>query len=226
MNNPSPTLGDLVSARPDWAPLLESLGLDYCCGGHRSLDEAARDLGLDGATVLKTLRSLPSAVLTPLASNTATLATPALIDHIVATHHAVVRRELPRLVALADKVAGVHGGQHREAGELGPGVARLAQALRAHLAAEEEELFPAMKGADQKGVDLDRERFASFFDEHEEAGGLLHRFREITGGFGVPEWGCPTYRSLMEGLAAFEEDLHQHVHLENNVLFPRFGGRP
>lgn len=226
MNPSSPTLGDLVAARPDWAPVLESLGLDYCCGGHRSLDEAARALGLDGATVLKTLRSLPTGGLAPVTSNPANLPTPALIDHIVATHHAYVRRELPRLTALASKVAAAHGGQHREAAELGPGVTRLAQALSAHLAAEEEVLFPALGEADQKGIDLDRERFASFFDEHEEAGGLLHRFREITAGFSVPEWGCPTYRSLMEGLSAFEEDLHQHVHLENNVLFPRFGGRP
>lgn len=226
MNTSSPTLGDLVAARPDWAPVLESLGFDYCCGGHRSLDEAARERGLDGASILKTLRSLPAAGLAPLASNPATLSTSALIDHIVAAHHAFVRRELPRLTALAAKVAGAHGGHHREAFELGPGVARLAQALTEHLAAEEEELFPALKEADQKGVDLDRGEFASFFDEHEEAGGLLHRFREITAGFTVPEWGCATYRSLMEGLAAFEEDLHQHVHLENNVLFPRFGGRP
>lgn len=224
--NTIPTLGDLVVARPDWVPILESLGLDYCCGGHRTLDDAARDLGLDGATVLKTLRSLPLAGLAPVASNPATLGSPALIDHIMATHHAFVRRELPRLTALAAKVTGAHGGQHQEADELGPGVALLAQALSDHLMAEEEELFPALKEAEQSGVDLDRERFASFFDEHEEAGGLIHRFREITAGFTVPEWGCPTYRSLMEGLAAFEEDLHQHVHLENNVLFPRFGGRP
>lgn len=226
MNTSSPTLGDLVAARPDWAPILESLGLDYCCGGHRTLDEAARDLGLDGATVLKTLRSLPAAGLAPLASNPATFDSPALIDHIVASHHAFVRRELPRLTSLAAKVARSHGGHHREASELGPGVARLAEALTEHLTAEEEELFPAMKAADQKGEKLEREKFASFFDEHEEAGGLIHRFREITAGFTVPEWGCATYRALMEGLAAFEEDLHQHVHLENNVLFPRFGGRP
>lgn len=225
MNPSSPTLGDLVSARPDWAPVLESLGLDYCCGGHRTLDDAARDLGLDGATVLRTLRSLPLVGLAPVASNPAALATPALIDHIVATHHAFVRRELPRLKGLASKVVAAHGRSHPELFEVEERVRTLAVELMKHLDEEEGRLFPQMLAV--AGLpDALQAALSPFFDDHSEAGASMARVREITAGFTAPQDACASYRGLLEGLATFEADLHQHVHLENNVLFPRFGGRP
>lgn len=225
MNPSSPTLGDLVAARPDWVPVLESLGLDYCCGGHRTLDDAARDLGLDGATVLRTLRSLPAAGLSPVARNPATLATPDLISHIIATHHAFVRRELPRLQGLASKVVAAHGQSHPELFEVEERVRTLTVDLLTHLEEEEGHLFPQMLAA--SGLpDALQAALSPFFDDHSEAGASIARVREITAGFTPPHDACVSYRGLLEGLAAFEADLHQHVHLENNVLFPRFGGRP
>lgn len=225
MNTPSTTLGALVATRPEWATVLESLGLDYCCGGHRTLQDAAHARGLDGASILKTLEALPRQGLSSGAPNPAALPTPALVDHIVAVHHSFVRRELPRLKALAAKVVAAHGQSHQELFEVEERVRTLAVELLNHLDQEESHLFPQMLAA--AGLpDALRVALSPFFDDHSEAGAGLARLRELTGGFQPPGDACSSYRGLLEGLAAFEADLHQHVHLENNVLFPRFGGHP
>lgn len=207
------TLGSLVAAQPHLGPVFEGLGFDYCCGGHRTLDQACRDRGLDPDTLARVLAALPKAGPAPSAENPAQLPLPRLIDHIVAVHHGFVRRELPRLTGLAAKVARAHGPQHPEVVELEACLGRLAQALGPHLEAEETQLFPLLlSGAGPSAL-------APYFAEHEEAGALVARARDLTGGFDRPGWACATYRALMDGLAAFEADLHQHVHLENNVLF-------
>jgi regulator of cell morphogenesis and NO signaling len=212
------TLGSLVAARPTLGPFFDTLGLDYCCGGHRSLEEAARTRGLDPSTLKLLLDALPEDTLTPRSvGRPAALPTPELIDHVVAVHHSFVRRELPRLVTLAARSAQAHGDAHPELFEVETGARRLSEALLGHLSAEEDELFPKLRD----GSVPSQEFLAPYFGEHEEAGALLARFRHLTHDFSPPDDACATYRELLAGLAAFEADLHEHVHLENNVLFAR-----
>lgn len=221
------TLGSLVAARPALGPVFEALGIDYCCGGHRTLEQAAREKGLDPQTLALTISALPLSpapdadASRPTAPNPAELDTPALLDHIVAVHHAFVRRELPRLVELSARADQAHGPQHPELQEIRTGVQRLSYALLSHLEAEEKDLFPLLRNRAPEALKTARASLAPYFEEHEEAGALLARFRELTNSFAHPAWACATYRSLVDRLKAFEADLHQHVHLENNVLFER-----
>ena len=223
--HPEQTIGSLVAQHPEWGTLFETLGIDFCCGGLLTLEEAVKGKGLDLTTVTKMLEALPDAHQKKSGSNPAELDTPALIDHIVKQHHRYVREHLPTLLRLALKVTSVHGPKHREASVLGPGVKTLSQSLLPHLDEEEKSLFPELLKMAHEGGSLSREESATYLAEHEEAGRVLHDLRTVTGNFQVPAWGCNTYRLLMEGLDAFERDLHEHVHLENNVLFLRFGGQ-
>ena len=146
-----------------------------------------------------------------------------LLDHIVARYHAALREDLPRLSRLADKVAEVHGTRHPELLELARVYQELRNQLEPHLAAEEERVFPAVRRLE--GSAAEREDVSGALhaleEEHDRAGKALARLRELSRGFAVPDDGCPTYRALYEGLVRFERELHEHVHLENNVLFPR-----
>lgn len=213
------TLGALVASQPSFGPFFENLGLDYCCGGHKTLEVAARERGLDPGTVVTMLDAWPINFEVPQ-SNPALLSSPELIDHIIAVHHSFVRRELPRLTALAAKVVSAHGAVHPELIEVEEDIRRLAVELAHHLAQEEEYLFPQLRVADSLSDSL-RASLQPFFAEHEEAGGLVAKLRDLTKGFVPPADACASYRSLLDGLRAFEADLHQHVHLENNVLFTR-----
>jgi len=219
--NTTPTLGGLVAARPSLGPFFENLGFDYCCGGHRTLEEAARDRGLDPETVATMLTAWPETRAAPT-FNPALLDNSSLIDHLVTVHHSFVRRELPRLTALAAKVVAAHGQSHPELFETEELVRRLASELLSHLTQEEEVLFPRIRVVEGLSQSL-KVALQPFFTEHEEAGGLLTRLRTLTSDFSVPADACSSYRSLLEGLRAFEVDLHQHIHLENNVLFVRLG---
>jgi regulator of cell morphogenesis and NO signaling len=209
------SLGDIVAANPSAARVFERHGIDYCCGGGRSLVEACADRGVDASVVGRELDALP----TDDPPAWAGLEPSALADHIVATHHAYLHQELPLLDALAGKVAAVHGRRHPELAE----VARLVTLLRAdlepHLRTEEGVLFPAIR-AGVVALDL-----GDVLDEHGRAGELLAGLRAATAGYAVPADGCASYASLYERLRALEADTHEHVHKENNVLFPAVRGR-
>lgn len=144
-----------------------------------------------------------------------------LIDYIEAEHHGYVRENLPVLRAFAKKVAQVHGPAQPELPVIADRVEALAAALEAHLAAEEEDVFPRIKAlVDTRPAAL-RPLLVSLEQEHDEAGGLMGEIRRLSADYTPPEWACNTYRALFAKLEEFEEDLHRHVHLENNVLFPR-----
>ncbi len=214
------TLGDLVVEAPGRAAVLDRLGLDYCCHGDRSLADACATAGLDVSAVAADLDQ------SELAATPADYPTEpsALADHIESTHHAYLHTELPELVALADKVAGVHGERHPELLEVHRLVAEIRDDLEPHLMKEERVLFPAIRAL----VDGVREfpfgtvqnpvRMMRF--EHDRTGELLAELAPLTSDYGVPDDGCASYRSLYERLAALEVDTHRHIHLENNVLFP------
>jgi regulator of cell morphogenesis and NO signaling len=215
-----PTLGELVTARPAAARVLERHGLDYCCGGGQSLSEACDDAGLDVAAVLAELDELPPGD----AEAWATLSPPALAAHVVATHHAYLHEELPRLDALAQKVLEVHGDRHPELVEVRRLVAALAAELGPHLLKEERVLFPAIAALAEGHRDFPFGSIAAPIEvmlaEHDRAGELLAALRAATGDHRPPADACASYRSLYARLDALESDTHLHVHKENNVLFP------
>ncbi len=219
------TLGELVAADERRAALFDRLGLDYCCGGHRTLEAACRARGLDPATVATMLEALEATEAPDEpAIDWQTRPLSELIDHIVATHHAYLRRELPRLSALMDRVAQEHGHQTpwlREAQEV---FGRLKRELEAHLHSEEAEIFPLIQMLEQGSVEagtLLEPLLQQAEQEHHAAGEALHQLRALTNGYRVPEWACSSFRALLEGLQALEADMHRHVHRENNLLFPR-----
>jgi regulator of cell morphogenesis and NO signaling len=222
--DPEQTLGALVTERPALAETLEQLRLDYCCGGDRTLDEACRSRGLDPATVAVLLERLAETPthgrVDPHDLRGATL--PELCDHIVDAHHDRLRRDLPRIEELLATVVRVHGGEHPELHELERVFAATVSELREHLSTEESRVFPAARAladgteADPRVVELVEEHTA----EHAATGDALATLRELAGGYDGERAYCSTHRSLLQSLEAFELDLHQHVHEENNILFP------
>lgn len=196
--------------------------LDYCCGGDRPLAVACEAKGLDPNDVLREVeREIAGARGADAADaiRWEDASDRQIIDHIVLAYHEPLREELPRLAAMARKVAAVHG-QLRPATlpALATTVAALRAELERHMADEEREVFPRILG----GANGDTaDRLADLEHDHEEAGAALERIRELTGDYEVPAEACGTWRALWHGLEDLERTMHQHVHLENNVLFPR-----
>jgi regulator of cell morphogenesis and NO signaling len=214
MINLSTTLAELVTRNERYAPVLERAGLDYCCGGQRTLREAALDAGLDPSQVLgDLLRAVEPAAPPPEWTG---LAPAELCRHIVDTHHRFLRERLPELIALAEKVEGVHGGRHPELHEVRGALQVMWSELVPHLREEEAELFPAVEAAGP----LEERMVASLGDDHEVVGALLDTLRALSSDFEPPADGCASYQSLYRGLAELDRDIRLHVHKENNVLFP------
>ncbi|MGZ4715359.1 MAG: iron-sulfur cluster repair di-iron protein [Acidimicrobiales bacterium] len=221
--DPSTTLADLVTQRPALARELERRSLDYCCGGQHSLAEACARRGLD---VDETAAAL-GAVGSPDPAPWATFGPAELVDHLEATHHAYLHEELPRLTALSEKVAQVHGGRHPELLEVLRLCRELRDDLEPHLAKEERVLFPMIRElavADGTRPDLHCGSVANpisvMMVEHDRAGDLLAALREVTDDHTVPDDACASYTALYLGLEQLEADTHLHVHKENNLLFP------
>jgi regulator of cell morphogenesis and NO signaling len=217
------TLAELVTRDHALARELERVGLDYCCGGARTIAEACASRGLDAHKVLADLEAA-SVVAAPAAWSTMSVVQ--LVDHLESTHHRYLWDELPRLWALADKVESVHGRRHPELREIRDVVAAIRAELEPHMLKEERVLFPMIRElalADRLPTfhcGSVRNPIAMMIIEHEEVGELLVRLRADTDGYVVPPDGCRSYSALFEALAQLEEDTHLHVHKENNVLFP------
>jgi len=216
------SLGALVAESPARAGVFDRLGLDYCCHGDRSLAEATEAAGLDPDAVVAALAAVGRPATTaPAAPAGDPLA---LIEDILSRHHGFLRDELPDLVGLAAKVEAVHGSRHPELAAVHRLVAALRADLEPHMTKEERVLFPAVRllagGRRQFGFGTIENPIAMMRSEHEQAGELLARLREVTGGYAVPADGCASYESLYRRLEHVEEDTHLHIHKENNVLFP------
>jgi regulator of cell morphogenesis and NO signaling len=217
------TVGQLVAERPGRARVFEEFDIDYCCGGKRTLGEACVRRGVDPKLVVQRLEAVDAGPDEP-ERNWDDASISELCDHIVETHHEFLRRELPRLSYLIQKIARVHGERHPELLELLATYQPFARDLGRHMDKEEQVLFPFMKR-------LAREEIAPspailgpmrmMEAEHDEAGIALADMRRITNGFRAPADACNTYRAAFAGLHELEQDMHRHVHLENNVLFPR-----
>jgi regulator of cell morphogenesis and NO signaling len=217
----STTVGELVAERPARSRVFEELGIDYCCGGRLSLAEACARKGLDPDEVSRRLTAI--AFVEPETDwRAAPLA--ALCDHIVSTHHAFLRRELPRLRGLLTKLVRVHGDRHPELRDTLDVFGAFADELTAHMTKEERVLFPLIAGLESGAVPRTPfvlQPIAVMEAEHDDAGRALAEMRRLTGGYEAPADGCGTYRVALAGLAELEADMHEHVHKENNILFPR-----
>ena len=219
--SPATTVADLVVGRASRARLFEQLGLDYCCGGKRSLEDACRAKGLDVATVAAVLDALDETGDTHQDVTQETLA--GICDHVVAVHHERLRAELPRLSALLAKVERAHGAERPELASVRSTFEELRAELESHIADEEQRTFPAVRRLEAGDASANglRDELAALEDEHEHAGELLERLSGLTGGYDVDAVRCNTHRAVVDGLAELQRDLHLHVHEENNVLFPR-----
>jgi len=221
---PTTALGDLALARPGAMPMLERLQLDYCCGGRRSLEEACSQRGLDPHTVIAMVKALDSGGdggAEPHDVARASLSE--LCDHIVEAHHRETRRELPRISELLETVVRVHGARRAQLLDVQTTFSRMRDDLEQHFDLEEELLFPVCRAieAGAAPAQLDPRVLELCTDTHELTGQALSALRELCGGYDPKLALCGTHRALLQALHRLEGDLHQHVHEENNLLFPR-----
>jgi regulator of cell morphogenesis and NO signaling len=211
-------IGEIATEHPLATRVFHRHGIDFCCGGGKPLADACAARGIDTDVVLEELRVELDTRETP---QTRWDQEPLedLIRHILLTYHKPLKEELPRLAAMARKVNDVHHDKSPDTlPELLHVVLGLQDELESHMAKEEQILFPMILGG--QGAMADGP-ISVMEHEHASAGAALARLRELTNGYEVPEQACNTWRALWHGLAALEESLHQHIHLENNILFPR-----
>src|SRR5579885_303156 len=222
------TVRELVIENPAAARIFEELGIDYCCGGYRTLEEACARADVPVERVAKSLQTVE-----PVPEDRDWLAEPLfeLIAHIKNPHHRYPRDEIRRLGPLFEKVCSVHGQRHPELLHMRATFAALADELNTHLMKEEAVLFPYIIRMEESVLAHEpvlpppfgavRNPVSMMMREHDDAGAALRELREASRGYTVPADACLTYRTLYEALAQFEADLHRHIHLENNILFPR-----
>lgn len=224
------TVREIALENPASIRVFEKFGIDYCCGGRKPLADAcaAKSIAVD-----EVIAALEHAMQTQSeqGADWAAASLAALATHIVNTHHAYVHRELPRLQQLAGRVVNRHGDTRPELPIIQEKLAELGEELTQHCAKEEAVLFPyiaKLERAITEATAPPRGCFGSIASpiavmtqEHDSAGALVAEMRELSGGFTPPAGACPTFHAFYDGLHEFEQDLHQHVHLENNILFPR-----
>lgn len=224
-------VGKLVAEDYGRAMVFKRYGIDFCCGGGRSVASACREAGVLVEEVAGALEEAVARGTAAGGDEATAMELDALVEHIVARHHGYVRESIPTLLQFAEKVATVHGPKHPELLEVRDAFRDLSRKMERHMTEEEEVLFPRIVDlvarrkagtgdgpGDESGVEGP---IPALEDDHEHAGGLMARIRHLTSGFSPPPDACNTYRALFANLERFEDDLHRHVHLENNVLFPR-----
>ncbi len=209
-------VGEVVAEDYRRGGVFKRFGIDFCCGGGRSVADACARKGVELEELAQALESSDrkggeSALPDPRGWAPAFLA-----DYIENVHHTYCRENLPVLQAFTQKVALVHGLENPEVVEVDQKVQELAREMEAHMKSEEDVVFPAIRDGEATP-----EAFAQMEEEHDVAGGIMAEIRGLTGGFTPPQGACATWRASYAKLEEFEGDLHRHVHLENNVLFPK-----
>lgn len=225
------TVREIATEAPATIRVFEKFGIDYCCGGRKPLDQACVELQLSSEQVLE---KLTEAVRQPAEAEGIPWQTEPLtrlVQHIIDKHHAYVRQELPRIEQLSGKVVDRHGEAHPELAKIRAAFLHLRDELSAHMMKEEQILFPhivAMESAAQARRAAPESCFGTVLGpievmvrEHDTAGHLLSEMRNLSANYTAPPEACPSYIGLYAGLQDFERDLHRHIHLENNILFPR-----
>ena len=219
------TVADILMENPKAANVFKKYHIDYCCKGNRLFEEACAEAGLDPEALQE---QIDGSVENPQFNMRAKdWSLDFLADYIINNHHQYLKDSTPDLLALSDKVKRVHGAHHPELIEINEIINQVASELVSHMQKEEELLFPAIKEI-ANGKFSGKYPFSSISqpirmmeEEHVEAGEGLEKIRALTDDYTVPTDACTSYRLLFNMLQAYEDDLHQHVHLENNILFPK-----
>jgi regulator of cell morphogenesis and NO signaling len=218
------TIAEIVTNDFRAAEIFKKSGIDFCCGGNKSLEQACKEKNLEPAIVASQLKKLGSERPEVYKFNEWNL--DFLCDYIVNIHHKYVLRNLPNLVFYTRKIADVHGQNHPELAEVANLFGKINQELLEHLRNEEDVLFPAIKAMTDdpdaaENRSIIQSEITRMLGEHDFAGGAMDDINIITSGYALPEDACNTYQVTFKLLRQFEDDLHVHVHLENNILFPK-----
>ncbi len=219
----STTLAEAVDAFPQLAREFERRGLDYCCGGRRTLGEACALIGLDPEA---TIAEFSVAGATSGSAEWTTMTADVLVDHLEATHHRYLWEEMPRVTALVDKIVSVHGARHPELVDIASCFAHVRADLEPHMLKEERMLFPMIRelvtssGVPSFHCGSLQNPIAVMLSEHDAVGDLLAQLHRLTDGYTPPADGCASYVACFAAMAELEADTHLHIHKENNVLFP------
>jgi regulator of cell morphogenesis and NO signaling len=230
MSATATTVRDIALEQPASIRVFERFGIDYCCGGRKPLAEACQERSLDLQTVLAAIERAANGA-SESAQEWVSGSLEALCEHIVRTHHEYVRREIPRLWQLAQKVVARHGDTHPELLHMQQLIRDAGEDLIRHLGKEEQILFPSIVNMERNLANCGPRSLGCFgsvrnpirvmMAEHDAAGDAVAQIRRLSNDFTPPEGACPTYLGYFHALSEFEQDLHRHVHLENNILFPR-----
>ena len=225
------TIREIVQQHPAAVPVFEALGIDYCCGGGKTLEAACASKNVPLNLLLSDLANALITRPTPEDRRWMTSSLSELADYIVEQHHAYAKSELPRLAALAAKVHLRHGHMYPELNQIRELIEALSAEVIAHLLKEEQVLFPRLRtieDAAQAGVMPPPAFFGSLINpirhmmsDHDDTGELLRSIRALARNYTLPDGACMSYQALYQGLSDLERDLQQHIHLENNILFPR-----
>ncbi len=230
MFSPDKTIGEIVADDYRTAGIFEKHGIDFCCGGKVALETTCKAKGIDIAVLEKELAAATSKP-AERSENYAAWELPFLIDYIVNVHHTYLKENTGQIAAYARKIAAVHGAHHPEVIEIAAIFDKIAIDMATHLREEEDVFFPAVKRAvtsrntgvtpasqDIKTIKTSLKKLSY---EHEEIGDAVHKIRALAQGYAIPGDVCTTFMLTYQKLGEFEDDLHKHVHLENNILFLR-----
>ena len=231
MINSETTVREVALQVPESTRLFESLKIDYCCGGNQPLEQACASAGVDVDELMEMLAGVGQSNEKEGALDFQNASLPELITHILDTHHVFTKTEMERLQSLTDKVLNAHGGNHPELISLSELWLRLCADLKPHMFKEEQILFPYILAMTRAADQNQAAPYAPFrtvnnpirmmMMEHDTAGQILRELRMVTSDYKVPPDACISYQTLYQALENFEKDLHQHIHLENNLLFPK-----
>lgn len=223
------TLAEIVKTDFRTARVFENYNLDFCCKGNRALEEACKEKALNADKILSEVTSVCNDNVT--ANDSTEWKIDELANHILNTHHVYFKKMLPVILAHALKVSEVHGKNHPEVTEIAGIFEMVHDELSSHLMKEEKMLFPVilqLAELEKSNTTMEVSPFGSIQNpinvmerEHVEAGDGFYKIRELSSNYTPPEDACTTYRVLYQELSEFEKDLHTHIHLENNILFPK-----
>ncbi|WP_163192912.1 iron-sulfur cluster repair di-iron protein [Clostridium thermarum] len=220
-------IGEVVVKFPRAIETFKKNKIDFCCGGDRPLEQAVKEQGLDGAEIVAEINEAYNTYVVEAVKDREWAVEPytSLIDYVVNTHHAYLNENLPKLSELTTKILRVHGEHHPELKKVHKIFHSLKMELEQHLIKEEEAVFPLVIQYDKSGslevLERAVKQIEELEDEHESAGTTLKELREITNGYTMPEDGCASYGLTYRIFEELEDDLFRHIHLENNIMFPR-----
>lgn len=215
------TIAEIVSDDISTASVFKKYKLDFCCGGGKTVENACKKANINVDDVVHDLMNNKSKNDAPNL-NFKDWSAEFLADYIVYVHHFYIKQNLSIISEFADKVANVHGQHEPRTIEIAKLFSKISSELTSHMAKEEGILFPAIKAKEADyNFQLDEKTLSLTEDEHEEVGNMIKKIQELSDNFTTPEWACNTFKALYFKLEEFTNDLYQHIHLENNILFPK-----